>query len=121
MTQQFENEPLLNETTVAELWELDAGSGFMQELVLEFNLQNQRLMADIIQSADERNDEVLRHSVHTMKGSSANVGANRQAAIALAVENACKAEDYATIRNLMPALTVIAEETEKALRNLLLE
>ena len=118
-TRQFENEPLLNEATVKELWELDAGSGFIQELVTEFNLQNQRLMKEIIRFAEDCDFEPLRFSIHTMKGSSLNVGARRQAAIALAVEDACKNEDCETIRQLVPLLARIAGQTEESLGILL--
>ena len=119
MSHQFEEQPLLADATIADLWELDAGSGFMQELITEFNRQNQRLLEEITRSAIECDFETLRYSVHTMKGSSSNVGAARQAAIALTIENACKAADCETVQSLMPALAEIAEATEEALRGLL--
>ena len=112
MSYQFEEKPLLDDATIVDLWELDAGSGFMQELIPEFNLQNRRLMQEIFRAAVECDFEALRFSVHTMKGSSSNVGAFRQAAIALTIENACKAADCETIKALMPALAEIAEATE---------
>jgi len=116
MTGQFENEPLINEAIIAELWELDAGSGFMQELVTEFNLQNQRLMKEVARFAEECDYKSLRFSIHTMKGSSFNVGASRQAKIALEIENACKNGDSETIQQLVPLLKKIAGMTEEALR-----
>ena len=122
MSHQFEEEPLLDATTIAELWALDADSGFMQELIREFNHQNRRLMEEISRSAFESDNcdlEALRFSIHTMKGSSSNVGAFRQAAIALTIEDACKAADCQAIRGLMPALTEIAAATEDALSALL--
>lgn len=122
MSRQFEEEPLLDATTIDELWALDAGSGFMQELIREFNHQNRRLMEEISRSAFKSHNcnlEALRFSIHTMKGSSSNVGAFRQAAIALTIEDACKAADCQAIRALMPALTEIAAATEDALSALL--
>ena len=119
MTHQFDNEPLINRATITELWELDAGSGFMQELVAEFNMQNQRLMKEIVCLAEDCNYESLRFSIHTMKGSSFNVGADRQGTAALAIENACKDEDCKTIQHLVPLLKNIAEQTEESLRTLL--
>lgn len=120
MTHLFEDEPLLNEETIEELWELDGGSGFMQDLVSEFNLQNQRLVSEIIRAAEDHDYETLRFSVHTLKGSSLNVGACRQAAAALAVENACKEKDTQAISQLAPFLVQIAGQTEESLRLLLL-
>jgi HPt (histidine-containing phosphotransfer) domain-containing protein len=116
---QFENEPLINEAIITELRELDAGSGFMQELVAEFNMQNQRLMKEIVRLAEDCDYESLRFSIHTMKGSSFNVGANRQGIAALAIENACKDEDCETIQQLVPSLVRIAGQTEDSLRILL--
>ncbi len=119
MTGQFEDKPLLNKAIITELWELDAGSGFIQELVVEFNAQNQRLMDEIIRFAEDCDYESLRFSVHTMKGSSFNVGADRQAAVALTIEKACKDEDCETVRQLVPLLKETAGQTEESLRILL--
>lgn len=119
MTCQFENEPLINEAVITELCELDAGSGFIQELITEFNTQNQRLMKEIARLAEDCDYESLRFSVHTMKGSSLNIGANRQAIAALAIENACKDENCETVQQLVISLHKIAGQTEESLRILL--
>ena len=118
MSLDFEQEAILETTTIGELQALDEGTGFFAELVGEFNAQNQRLVKNIREGALDCDYEQLQFNAHTLKGSSLNVGALRQAKIALLMEEASKAEDCTTVNQYLPALVSVAEETEAALRSL---
>ena len=116
---RFEQEVILDMANIEELQELDQGSGFFAELVGEFNAQNERLLANIRRDGPICNYESLHFSLHTLKGSSLNVGAMRQGLLALYLEDACKREDCATINEYVPMLSAVAVETAEALRSLL--
>jgi HPt (histidine-containing phosphotransfer) domain-containing protein len=103
---------------IDELQELDQGSGFFAELVREFNAQNQRLIENLRAGALDCDFDQLRFNAHTLKGSSLNIGALRQAKIARRVEDVSAAEDCATVNQCMPLLEAVAEETQAALRSL---
>lgn len=119
MHAQFDQEPLLDMAIIAELQELDQGSGFFEELTTEFSLQNERLFEEIRRDAQDLNYEQLRFSVHTLKGSSLNLGAMRQAKIAIELEAACKRKDGPEINRRLPLLFEVGEQTVQALRSLL--
>ena len=76
-------------------------------------------MDEIIRFAEDCDWESLQFSIHTMKGSSFNVGADRQAALAVTIENACKAKDSDSVQHLVRLLKETAGQTEESLRVLL--
>jgi HPt (histidine-containing phosphotransfer) domain-containing protein len=61
-------------------------------------------MSAIEKSMIEKNTQDLQRQAHTLKGSSANVGALTVQAAALALEKACRENDFGQAGTLVPAL-----------------
>lgn len=94
------NESYLNMETVAVLQEMDQGSGFFADLVSEFLRQALDLLAEIKIGIQQRNEENIRFAVHTLKGSSYNLGADDVADLCAQIEAAVAAADYAALETL---------------------
>lgn len=78
--------PLLNRATVDALIELGRGSGFFNELLDDFTAQTENLLAQIESAIATQNATALRFAVHTLKGSSFNIGAHRLGELCAAME-----------------------------------
>lgn len=98
------NETHLNMDTVEVLQEMDQGSGFFAELVGEYARQALDLLADITRGFEQRDEQAIRFAVHTLKGSSYNLGADNVAEVCVQIEAATAKADYAEIEALLPQL-----------------
>lgn len=59
------------------LRDLDGGSGFFADLVNEYVEQADRLLAEMAAAHNARDATALQFAVHTLKGSSFNIGAEK--------------------------------------------
>ena len=64
----------------------DGDLDFERELIQAFVLDNERHIRSLESAISERNLELFEHVAHSMKGSSANMGANRMLEIAHLLE-----------------------------------
>jgi HPt (histidine-containing phosphotransfer) domain-containing protein len=71
----MDSSSILNPTTVDMLRDLDGGSGFFADLVQEYVEQADRLLADMSAAHAAQDASALQFAVHTLKGSSFNIGA----------------------------------------------
>jgi len=116
---RFERDPILDVAIISELQDLDQGSGFFAELVFEICKQNNGLVAKIQKDSIECEYDSMRFSLHTLKGSSLNVGAVRLGNLAREMEEACHRQDCAAIRAQLQTLVDTNAETVTSLRGLL--
>lgn len=103
---------LLNMDTVDMLREMDEGSGFFAELVHEFAQQSQRLLHEIEEATNTHDQTRLEFAVHTLKGSSFNVGADEQAQLCHQIEVAAAQDDFPQIAALVVRLKATQAKTD---------
>ncbi len=108
----------INMTTVNVLREMDDGSGFFADLVEEYVDQSDMLIETIATAMSARDEEQIRFSVHTLKGSSFNVGADQLADLCQQIEDANALGDYAELQLLLSKLQAVFQTTSEELRSL---
>ena len=113
------NETRLNMETVEVLKEMDQGSGFFAELVGEYTRQALDLLAEVTRGIEQRDDQGIRFAVHTLKGSSYNLGADDVADLCARIEAATAKADYAEIEALFPQLESSFRTAADALQRLI--
>jgi HPt (histidine-containing phosphotransfer) domain-containing protein len=96
---------LLDSDTLADM-AAHIGSDAAAELVAYFIIESERLVAKLVTSAAERDDETARRTAHSLKSSSGQFGALALQEIATRLEDAAQ---YAPER--MPALTEQLRDT----------
>jgi HPt (histidine-containing phosphotransfer) domain-containing protein len=107
---------LLDAQALARLQELDpqGQSGLVQRVLATYTQSLQRLLPQLRAARDKGDREALRHAAHTLKSSSASVGA-------LALSASCAAVE-AELRDGGPALSAhldgLLDEGERILRGL---
>ena len=93
----MEVEGLLNMGTVNMLREMDEGTGFFAELVAEYAAQSTGLLGTIHQGIDEGDLDKIGRAVHTLKGSSLNLGAEAVGQLCATLELALRDDDTETV------------------------
>jgi hypothetical protein len=73
-------------------------------------------LSEIEKDAAAKDFHALGHAAHTCKGTSANIGASRLAAVAKELETACQAEDGGAVSRLLPEMRRVTDLTRLALR-----
>lgn len=83
------NEPALEQETVAALLESVGGDWeFVQELFATFTEETPALVAAVEASLEGKDFESLKHAAHTLKSTSASLGALRLSAVSRDLEQA---------------------------------
>ena len=107
----------LNMETVNTLREMDQGSGFFTELIDEYAIQSQGLLSKIGAGIEACDWEQIRFSVHTLKGSSYNLGADEAAAVCEQIEAANLQQNAKDLQELFPILQDTCSAATAALRS----
>ena len=77
---------LLNPATIDMLRDLDDGSGFFVDLIAEYVTQSDRLLGEINVALAACDHRGARFAMHTLKGSSYNIGADQLGELCAAFE-----------------------------------
>ena len=86
--------------------------------VLEIFLDDAPKQVETLEAALEASDgETATRAAHSIKGASANVGAERLKAVALEMEEAGRAGDFVKVKALIPALLEKYEEVKATAAN----
>ncbi|MCE1252960.1 MAG: Hpt domain-containing protein, partial [Anaerolineae bacterium] len=93
----------------------DVLSGLV-DLYLQQSQSEVKLISDFIQKGDF---ESLRKTVHSLKGSSYNTGAQKMGDLCLAIEKSLKENDLQSLSNLANALPDVLDQTRQALDKLI--
>lgn len=109
---------ILNATTIDMLRELDGGSGFFAELVQEYTEQSDRLLAQINQAFNADDRKTLQFAVHTLKGSSYNIGADALGECCASFER-LKYDERADQEEVLAEVTELYAKSIAALRDAL--
>jgi CheY-like chemotaxis protein/HPt (histidine-containing phosphotransfer) domain-containing protein len=107
-------DPDLDESVLVRL-EAQAGEDFVAELVATFLEESRELIAQIAAAGHDRDAAVLRRLAHSLKSSSASVGADALAARATEIERFAREGDLAATAPLVPMLEQNFAEAERAL------
>lgn len=106
---------LLDAQALARLHELDPGgrSGLVQRVLSTYTQSLQRLLEQLhaARAADDR--AAMRHAAHTLKSSSASIGAMQLSAWCAQVENQIRLDADADVR---PGLAAMRSSLERALQ-----
>jgi HPt (histidine-containing phosphotransfer) domain-containing protein len=82
----------------------DDGDAFIAGLVATYVSDTTERMAVLRKAFAQRNSEALERAAHAIKGSSANIGARRMAALGGTLQDAGKAGDFATAAPMIAEL-----------------
>lgn len=98
------NGPLLNPAAVEALRELspEGGAEFLRELIAIYLADTPKLLAQLEEALAGQDAGVAARSAHTIKGSSANFGAEQFSRLAQEIEAACKAGNLSAAALLLP-------------------
>lgn len=98
------NGPILNPTAIQALRELspEGGSEFLRELIAIYLTDTPKLLAQVEEALARQDAGVAARAAHTMKGSSANFGAEQFSRLAQEIEAACKANNLSAAALLLP-------------------
>jgi len=112
---------VLDEASLQRLHELDPqGSNRVVERVLRaFEASLQRLLPQSAQALQRGDHEAVRHVVHTLKSSSASVGALELSRCCSEIENRLRTHQVDGLAQMLSALTVEGERVLAAVRELL--
>ena len=112
---------VLDPTCLQRLHELDPqGSNRVVERVLRaFEASLQRLLPQAVQALGRDDHEAVRHVVHTLKSSSASVGALELSRCCSEIENRLRAQQFEGLAPMLSALEAEGERVLAAVRELL--
>ena len=112
---------VLDAHAVAELAQLDPdGRGHLLERVMATYLASlSRLMAELRQAQARGDLNAMRHAVHTLKSSSASVGARELSSLCAQAEMAVRESQLALLPDLLRRLVDEAGRVESAVRCML--
>ena len=91
---------------------------FIREILGEFYTNTQELMEKLSQIPIETNSEDFVRAAHTLKSTSATVGATELSSLAASLEQKGKEQAFAEIALLLPALREVFEKAEAELKKL---
>lgn len=107
----------LNADICGQLQMLEKSSpGFLQKLINGFIIRQSRAIADATLMVTRADLEGLRTHAHTLKGSSASLGADVLSRLAGNLEQAARDGDLLKCQALMSTIPLVFDGTEKALR-----
>lgn len=112
--------PLIESEQIESLLDA-AGVDGVKDILEAFWRSTDQLSADIARYVETAACADAAKAAHALKGSAANVGANRLADAARRVETFSKNGDLAGVKNAVDRLAVIYRETRAALDRLLSE
>lgn len=109
---------LLDPAALARLSELDPdGRGGLVKRVLQTYAESlQRLLAELRQARADRRSDVLGRVAHTLKSSSASIGASGFVAMCARVEAAVRAADGSDLSPMLDELEAESLRVERAVR-----
>ncbi len=112
--------PILNPRALDAIRQLErfGTAGLVQRVIAIFLEETPRLIDSMRRGCRESAAERLRLDAHALKGSTANVGADRLNACARRLEAACKAGFPPHAEALIAAIESSFEETVRALRRI---
>lgn len=108
---------LIDQATITALKE-SLGDDFLPELIATYLEETPSLIHDLHQALAEGNAQVFQRAAHSIKSSSASLGALSYAALAKELEMAGKAGDLSQVSDRLNELTGGFTELEKALKGL---
>ena len=108
----------LDEAALARLGELDpaGASGLVERVLKTYALSLARLVDEFTRARAEGRHEVLRRVAHTLKSSSASVGAIEFAALCAQVEASSGAPESAASSPLIDALLLESQRVSRAIQ-----
>lgn len=119
MTQspEHEREPILDEGVIDGLRALDepGEDGLLAELVGLFLQDAPTHVREIVEGIESGDLEQVRRASHTLKSSSANMGAASLSSLACSIESSARAGEGDLLRNLSGALGGVYRRTADAL------
>lgn len=92
----FDHEPVLDDRVIDSILELNAEEGpersrlFLQELVSMYSRESDKLMTQLDESVEKQDWQNTARVVHSLKSSSANLGARRLALRCGQIEDECR-------------------------------
>lgn len=99
-------------------WCRNCGADFAAKLIATYMRDASKRLADIHTAHADGNQELLTRSAHTMKSSSAQVGALALSAIAKEIELASRAAKFEAAGAALPALDEQFEQAKRVLETL---
>jgi HPt (histidine-containing phosphotransfer) domain-containing protein len=115
--------PVLDEASLQRLHELDPqGTNRVVERVLRaFEASLKRLLPQSVQALGQGDHEAVRHVVHTLKSSSASVGALELSRCCSEIENRLRAHQVEGLAEMLSGLNAEGQRVLNAVRSLLPE
>jgi HPt (histidine-containing phosphotransfer) domain-containing protein len=111
------SEPIIDQATFDGLKEM-VGDDFVDELVETYLEDSPDLLADLHQALDDGDAGVFRRTAHSLKSTSASMGALNFAALARELENIGQEERLDEARPLLAQLEASYEQVAQALKDL---
>lgn len=108
---------LIDDQTIANLREL--GEDVLKELVDLYLEDAPKQISSIELSLKQMDSEGLRRSAHSLKGASANLGANDLAALCLKMETQGKLKDFSGTEQLLNDINACLKKTSVEMKKLL--
>lgn len=114
------NGPLLNPAAIKALRELspEGGTEFLRELIAIYLADTPKLLAQLEEALACQDAGVAKRSAHTIKGSSANFGAEQFSRLAQEIEAACKANNLGAATSALPDFKRHFAQVAEALQQL---
>lgn len=118
--EQADDAPILDLDVIAELRELggDEEPSLVVELIGLFLRDAPTYMQEIVTGFEANDLERIQRASHTLKSSSANMGALELSGLARLIESTAKSGNLELLRELQAALGEVYEETAEALSGL---
>jgi len=109
---------LLDAQALARLQELDPGgrAGLVQRVLATYTLSLQRLLEQLAAARAAGDSEGLRHAAHTLKSSSASVGALELSALCAQAEAGLRDSDTTKLPSVLDRLVAEGERILAGLR-----
>lgn len=109
--------PVLDESGLDAIRALDEDGGdvLVREILAAYFASSPGLLAQLDEGLAARNVEKVRIATHTLKSSSANLGALRLADLCKAAETAARSDDLGTALKLAPSIHQTYRQTCEAL------
>ncbi|HYC71129.1 MAG TPA: Hpt domain-containing protein [Opitutaceae bacterium] len=115
------DQPVLDSNSLENLRALspDDGGAFVREVIEIFLQETPSRLTELDRALAAADVPAITHLAHSIKGSCANFGATRLAAVSLAMELAAKRSDVPAARAAGPELVAAYDATRVALENFL--